>query len=724
MKAVMSRLAGFIFTRSRLIIGFVVIMNIIALLSLTRISLNTNITSFFSKDNEVYNQYLALTEKYDVSEAIAILVQDGQSLLSQDDLLTLYDLKVSVEDIPGVSQVQTYLPTEIPVGNGSLDVDPRFITYHHDELEDFTRYRYPPATEFLSDDETTGLVAVTLTYDADADAVVKALHAINDRYHDVTLSLAGNAVIANTLHSYLVRILLILPPAAIALVLLVFYSMLRSRRLTILSMLPAGIGALWTLGTIFWQGEAVNIVTAVSPVFVIVMGSADGLHYTTHLLEKMRLYTDPRKVTEETMRMVLKPIILTSLTTMAGFASLAWSGLVPIHQMGIYVPLGIGYAGFLSVFFLPAVLTRIDLQEEKPPEKSGVVAFFVNAYSHKGLVLLGVAVTIGVAAYNLPSLKVVSDPLLYFKSDSPIRQTFNTVEDEFGGALLVLGDLRADRGLDTLRDFDYAEDVLDMERDLERIPGVLTVESLFDVVQSAFTAASGDTDYPESPNGVTLILDRLDEEDIESWYTSDGLRLVARTSNLTSEDVARVENFAVQRPELRAITGTPMLYDELNRLTVNSQIRSLAMALILVFAMLVLFFRTWRGALIGLVPIMITIVVLMGALSILNYQLNMVTATLSAVTVGVGVDYAIHLISGIQYEESRGVARRDAVRAAVETVGRPVLASAYGLAIGLSVMFLSPLHIHTEVAAVMWVTMTVSSVGALTIIPLLYTRGR
>ncbi|MFC1943721.1 MMPL family transporter, partial [Chloroflexota bacterium] len=103
--------------------------------------------------------------------------------------------------------------------------------------------------------------------------------------------------------------------------------------------------------------------------------------------------------------------------------------------------------------------------------------------------------------------------------------------------------------------------------------------------------------------------------------------------------------------------------------------------------------------------------------------LNIVTANLSAIAVGVGVDYAIHLISGIYYFRKQGLGGTDSVDAALLSLSRPILANAFGLAIGFSVFFFSPLRIHMQVASVMWVAMVISSMGALLLIPIFYSKG-
>ena len=124
-----------------------------------------------------------------------------------------------------------------------------------------------------------------------------------------------------------------------------------------------------------------------------------------------------------------------------------------------------------------------------------------------------------------------------------------------------------------------------------------------------------------------------------------------------------------------------------------------------------------------MLPIIITIAAILCMLSITKFNLNVLTANLSAISVGVGVDYSIHLISGIYYFRKRGLGSIDSVDSALSSLTRPILANAFGLAIGLSILFFSPLRIHMQVASVMWVAMVISSLGALLLIPIFYSRG-
>jgi predicted RND superfamily exporter protein len=719
------RIANFIYKRSKPIIILVVILNIVALASFFRFSLDTDFLSFFTKGNPKAIEYDQLNEKYQVGETVLVLIEQDNSLLGEENLQSVFRLQEDMEAIDGIFLVQSFMPSDFPLRRNVIPVTEEFIARHYDLLEDFIRDEYFLAEQFLSADDSKGAIVATLEVDAVAGDVLKALKERVQSEENLTLSLAGDEVIKDTLWNYLIRIVFILPPCAILLVMLVFFLVIRNRRFTILAMIPAGFAALWTFATVFWSGQQLNLVTVISPIFILVMGSADGLHYVTHFMDNMPKYSDRRQLTVETMGMVGMPIFLTTITTMAGFASLAWSDVLPMRQMGIFVSLGIGYAGFLSIFFLPAILSRMELPESHQQAQESRLAWLVLTVSrHRALIVVSFLVVVLVSAFYIPRLEVVSNQLMFFREDSQIRQTFDRVEKHFGGALPLTAEIVADRGIDTLRDYNFAEDILDAERELERLPGIESAVSLFDMVASMNEMIAGQTDYPENPRFIQRLVRQIDDEDLKTWVSDDGLRMMIRTDDISSIDIDRLEDFVAEHPDIRTITGMPVLFDEMNRLVVQSQIQSLGLALVLIFLMLLVTIRRFGAAIIALIPIVITIIAILGMLTMTKFNLNVLTANLSAISVGVGVDYAIHLISGIYYFRKRGLDTIESVDSALTSLSRPILANAFGLAIGLSVLFFSPLRLHMQAASVMWVAMMVSSMAALFLIPIFYTRTR
>jgi len=700
-------------------------LNIVALASLFRFQLDTDFLSLFYEGNPRAAEYDRLNEKYQIGEAISILVEQDNSLLDEENLRAVYRLQEKIKELDGVYEVQGFIPSEISIGGHTVTDVGEFIDKHPDLLEDFIEDEYFLTEQFLSSDRNKGALIAVLEFDAEAGEVLESLKEIVQGEERLELSIAGNEVIKDTLWNYLIRIIFILPPCAAFLVGLVFFLILRSRKFTIMAVIPAGLAVLWTFGTIFWSGEKLNLVTVISPIFVLVMGSAYGLHYVSHFMDNMPSYSDRRQLTVDTMQMVGTPIFLATITTMAGFASLTWTEVLAMRQMGIFVSLGIGYAGFIALFFLPAVMSRMKLPPKLPKtQESHLTNLVLKASRHRALIVLSFLAIVVVSAFYIPRLDVVSNQLMFFKGDSEVRQTFDKVEKYFGGALYLTGEIVADRGINTLRDYNFAEDILDMEREMERLPGVKSTLTIFDMIAGINEMATGRHEYPESPRIIQRFLTQIDDEDLATWVSDDGLRMMIRTEELASVDMERIEAFVAEHPDIRLITGMPVLFEEMNRLVVRSQFQSLGLALILVFIMLLVTIRRLRAALIALMPIVITITAIMGMLVITKFYLNILTANLSAISVGVGVDYSIHLISGIYYFRKQGLGRRESVNSALSSVSRPVLANALGLAIGLSVFFFSPLRIHMQVASVMWVAMVVSSLAALLLIPIFYSGIR
>ncbi len=721
----MKRIAGFSYDHARLTIALVVVLNLVSLASFFRFNLDTDFLTFFSEGNPKAEEYHQLNAKYQSGETISVLIERDGSLLDKASLLEVFHLQQEIEAIDGTAVVQGFIPPEMMAGAGVIRVDEAFIEEQYDTLKDFIENRYFLTDQFLTEDGHNGILIASLAVDADADSIIDSLKGLVED-SPLSLSLAGNEVIKDTIWGYLIMILCIIPPCAIVLVLLVFRYILKSFRFTILSMIPAWFAALWTFGTIFWSGQEINLLTVLSPLFILVMGSAYGLHYTSHFLDNINTYTDRRELTIATLSMVGTPIFLATITTMAGFASLAWTEVVPMRHMGIFVTLGIGYAGFIALFFLPAVLSRLKLPTKATQARGAWLNnFILKASGRRVLVPVIFAAIFVVSAAYIPRLQVESNTLTYFKESSEIRQTFARIEKSFGSAIPLTGEIASAQGPAALLDATFANKVLETERELEGLPGIKSAFSVFDLLVGINNMATGENAYPSNPTFTRMMLSQISSQEMGSWASEDGFKMIVKTEGLNSDDIENLEKFVAGHSDtVRTITGMPLLFNEMNKLVIRSQIQSLGLALVLIFIMLWVALRRITAALAGLLPIALTICAIMGMLSITGFNLNLMTANLSAIAIGVGVDYSIHLISSIYYYRGRGMSREESVNAALSTVSRPVLANAFGLAIGLSALFFSPLRIHTQAASVMWVAMVVASMAALLLVPQFYTSRK
>ena len=201
--------------------------------------------------------------------------------------------------------------------------------------------------------------------------------------------------------------------------------------------------------------------------------------------------------------------------------------------------------------------------------------------------------------------------------------------------------------------------------------------------------------------------------------SEDGLRFLVFPADFSTEDLQGWTDFADSSEQITVLTGMPVVWDEIARLVLRAQVVSLAVAFVLVAIMLGAAYRRWRETLASLVPIALTIATLLGFIAASGIQLNLMTAVISSIVLGVGIDYAIHFVAAIDY------ARRDGdgyVLRAIDRAGRPIVANALGIAVALSALWISPLKSHGQVSMVMWVGMITAALAALLLIPALLPR--
>ena len=248
---------------------------------------------------------------------------------------------------------------------------------------------------------------------------------------------------------------------------------------------------------------------------------------------------------------------------------------------------------------------------------------------------------------------------------------------------------------------------------MEALPGVRKVFSAADIVAlseeaSPLGAAVGTIELSE---GTVTPLGRMVSE--------DGLRFVLFPEDFETEDLRAWLDFADESEDVRLITGMPVLWDEMARMILWAQTGSLAVAFALVTVMLLLAYRRIKETLISLVPLALTILTLLAFISASGFQLNLVTAILSSIVLGVSIDYAIHFTAAIDYARPKGPGY---VLRGIDKAGRPILANALGIAVGLSALWLSPFDIHANISMIFWVSMTTAALTTLIVIPALMPR--
>lgn len=718
----MEKISRFIYTRSKVIFLIVGLLNIISLVSFINFKFSTDYLAFFKGTNEEALVYDQLAEKYTGIETVQILISsdNGQQLTEEENLLAIASYLERLRQVEGVTFANSFLPSKITTSHGLRDLDSDFISSNYSTVQTLLT-KSTVNQDLLSENKQLTVVTVGLSEEVNPEETVQRIEEIPIDA-ELSLQYAGNTVITTSLLDYLIKLILTLPPGAIILLLAVFYFSIRNIKFTLFSMLPAAFGALWTFGTLFIIGKEISIITVLAPVFIIVIGSADGLHFTTHYLDNAKRLDNKQKLIEHTLKMVGIPIIMTSLTTMAGFLSLAFTDIVPMRDLGIATALGIFYAGLISFFFLPALMTKVEIPEKIATTTQHPFVHLLKRWVkyRRTIITIFLIIIMFFAAY-IPKLDVISDQLYFYKDNSKIVQTFNTIEEHFASPIPLVGEYYLpDAGI---YDVNEAKEILELERELEKQQGIVSVTSIYDFIQNGNYILTGYSFYPEKDLAIEII-DALEKEmnfDTKQWLAADGAKFMISTKGLTEGEQAEFAKSLADNPHIRTITGMPILFNDMNQLLVEGQIQSIIIALILVFIMLLISFRNLKNTLVGMIPLVVTLISLFGFLAASNINLNLSTVMMASIAIGVGIDYSIHFISIMSQYQKSGEA--NFIDKTIDTVAKPIITNAFGLAIGLTVYVLSPFKIHSQLSAIIWVSMLVSSMAALLLIPQFYRNG-
>jgi uncharacterized protein len=697
----MRRIATVIVGHPERILAVTAILTVLAVASLFRIQFNADVTSFVMEGHERGEAFAALQEKYDTADPVNVVLSlpEGESYTERENLVELASYRDALTALDGVAAVTALVPATSPLDG--TPITPELVGMIPEQL--LAAVTRSPLSEFLLGEDPRHTLLLVIPA-SDGIPVVQAIGELAAP-DGAEVTVAGNPAVYAAVIDILSLFLLVIPPIVLLLLVATFYANVGDRRLTVMAVIPALLGSLWTFGFMSALGREIDIVTVIVPIFVLVMGSADGLHFVTHFQDVSRETGDALARVVSTLREVGTPMILTTISTAAGFLSLLVTDIRPIRQLGLFAAVGIGFAGLISFFSLPAAMTKVGVAGHAHPPLLGgrLTAGLKWLVVRRWPAALLVGLVAVFAAAFVPRLEVDSDPLFMFTADHEVRQAFARTEELFGGATPLQGEFV----------FDPADPggslaaAAAASAELEALPGVRSVFSAVDLAaalppEAVEAALSGDTELP-----------------VGGLVSEDGLRFLLLPEDFSTADLRGWLDFAERNETVRVITGVPVLWDEMARLVVQAQVWSVAAALGLVALMLLVTYRRLRPTLVALLPLILTVAALLGFIAASGIQLNLITAVASSIVIGVGIDYAIHFTAAIDLARAGGPGY---VLRAIDRAGRPILANALGIAIALTALLLSPLRTHHHISGIMWVSMTVAALGALVVIPALLPR--
>ncbi|MBO8160416.1 MAG: RND family transporter [Thermosipho sp. (in: Bacteria)] len=697
----MEKYVEFFIKYKKILLIFLIVLNIFFLLGIFRIRINTDFTLFMSRNSK----YVAILNKMEQTflsnDQVNVIFELNFDPLSLEGLKKIKEIEKKIKSIDGILDVVSPLPDEIPVGFRKINVS------------EITEENYSYAINFIkmmnieNIVEKNGKYYLMLYVIPRKGEIVKKLDSV---LSDIPHYFAGTKYLEEKIFDYMLFIIFTLPPLAILTVFFVFKWRLGDFKATFFSVFPAGIGALWTMGFIGWVKGEISLLTILAPIFTIVMGSADGLHFVSHYID-LKKGRDKIQALTETFRSTGIAMILTTVTTVAGFLSLAFISSQSLSELSIISSIGITFAGIATWLFLPIILLHDDIKTVE--RESKISKLFESLLGKKSIIISIILFT----AF-FPGIFMINNEFYMidmYKDYTEVKKNIDISQDIFGMSIPVFAYFETT--FDPIEP-EFANKVLRIEEEFRKNGN--KVVSFYDVLTSINEKILKREGYPENSAQVKILLNL-----VPNIYTNflnrdkKAGRIIIFPKEINRTQLESIERL-VEDPI--KVTGIPYVMKEMNEKIVPQQIKSLLFAVLMVFVIVFIRFKDLKKAFISIFPISLTLVVLFGFMGYSGIKLSIITATMGSIVVGVGIDYAIHFIENFGYNLKKYSEVDLVLTKTYETTSKPILANALGLAIGLSVLILSPFKIHEYLVMIMWVTMTSSSFLSLSLLPTLLSK--
>jgi hypothetical protein len=513
-------------------------------------------------------------------------------------------------------------------------------------------------------------------------------------------------------------------PLALALVLLVLWFSFRTVRGVALPVVAVGLALVSTLGVMVLAGKAITFGTSVLPPLLVVIGASYMIHVVARYYEQVTAGAPRDEIVVRALMRVWLPLAISALTTLIGFASLLVNRITAIWDLGLFATIGTAFLTLTSLTFLPAALQLLPIDLRSP--RSGRISPALSdrltrlgrwAYARRRPVL-GAAALVAVAALvGAWRIRVDSDFLYYFDEDSPVRHANETINREIVGSnpfyvVIEAGEPGALRRWEALRR------VKDLQAFLLTLPGITSSVSLVDyleLLETGLAQGEGDLEVDEqgrvrpaakpapfwdAPQNLEPILKMVDTSPatFASVVTPDFRRasVLVRTnlsgSRRIEDTLDAIRRYIADRfpAELPArLTGTLVLLTGTTSDIVAGQVKSLTLALAVIFGVMAVMFLSVKVGFLAIVPNVLPIVIFFGVMGWRGVLLNLGTSLIAAVALGLAVDSTIHYMARLNLELRGETEQEAALARTLRSVGVPILYTTVALIAGFLTFGLS-----------------------------------
>lgn len=302
----------------------------------------------------------------------------------------------------------------------------------------------------VSDDGKAIALYLPIYSKNDSYEVAEKLRQIIDHFDtDATYHITGLPIAQDQFGIEMFKQMALSAPMAMLLIFLLMWYFFRNVRLIVAPMIVAFISVIFTMGLLVITGHTVHIMSSMIPIFIMPIAVLDAVHILSDFFDRYPHHKDRYHTIRAVMEDLSKPMLFTSLTTCAGFGSLAFTPIPPVQIFGIFIALGVFFAWILTVTLVPAyimLMTEESLQQFGRKDGEHAENDLLTSFLHKtghityqhAKAILGITLMLGgVAYYGISHIEINDNPVKWFEPEHEIRVADKVLNEKFAGTYMA-----------------------------------------------------------------------------------------------------------------------------------------------------------------------------------------------------------------------------------------------------------------------------------------------
>lgn len=548
----------------------------------------------------------------------------------------------------------------------------------------------------VSEDGTFTVIIANLEDEYIQTDVANKVADIAKKYQNPeTFYLAGDPIQEEEIDKGIQSDIGLLMPLAFLFIIIGYFVAFRSAKGVFLPTIVIILSLIWTMGFMGHFGFTMNVVTSTIPLIMIAVASSYPLHIVARYYEE-RINNPKREAVFISTHKVLQAVLMAGVTSALGMITLLTFQLASIRDLGVIGASGIILTIFITVTFIPSMLCILKSKEIKKMKEARIDALGsalsrlgVFSVKHRVLVLFASFLIVLISFWGISKVVVGNDFIESFPQKHVLRVAFNKFNTKLGGASYL--DIMIDGNKeDAIKDPILLSKIVEFQNYAEQLDGVGYSSSFANIIMRMNKEMhNGDIAYEKIPDSQNLIAQYLllysmsgNPADFSNLVDYNYQRAKIRIMLQTSEQVAQKEiykklNAYAQTHFTKDVQveygGDVMFWLAQVSYIVMGKIQNIVGAILIVFIFCLIWFRSLRGGLISIVPLTISSLLTFGLMGFMGIRLDIGTAIITSIGVGVGVDYAIHYILRYREEIRAGNSIDVSIRNTMVTTGSSIV---------------------------------------------------